>query len=455
MTSDFVETNPFGGSVGDWLVITETALRALQLVDPSGPRASVRLGDARSAGVDLESRALVVTDPPYYSAIGYANLSDYFYVWLRPALRDVLPDLFSTLAAPKAGELIAEPARHGASEDAAREYFIRGFTETFTHLSQVSDIRFPMIVIYASKEQESSAGGQLSTAWEAMLEAVVKSGLAIAGTWPIHGTGSTRLRGLGANALATYVAMICRERPVGATPTTRRAFLAELRAELDGAVSVMQSTAIAPVDLAQAVIGPGMAVFSRYARVVEADGSEMSVRTALALINQVLDETLAGQEADFDPDTRWAVAWFEENGMSPGQFGVAEALSRAKNTAVNGLVASGIVEAVAGKVRLLDRGELPEAWDPAKDRRFTVWEATQHLIRALESGGEAKAAELLRRLGVLGEAARELAYRLYVICERKKWAKDALAYNGLVVAWPTIAAASASPALQVSQQELL
>jgi putative DNA methylase len=312
-----------------------------------------------------------------------------------------------------------------------------------------------MIVVYASKEQESSADGQLSTAWAAMLEAVVRGGLTIVGTWPIHGTGSTRLRGLGANALATYVAMVCRARPATASPTTRRAFLAELRTELGSAVSVMQSAAIAPVDLAQAVIGPGMAAFSRHSKVVEADGTEMRVATALALINQVLDETLAGQEADFDADTRWAVAWFEENGMSAGPFGMAEALSRAKNTAVNGLVQSGIVEAAGGKVRLLERTELAVGWDPTRDERLTVWEVAQHLIRALESGGEVKAAELLGRVGTAGEAARELAYRLYLVCERKKWARDALAYNSLVVAWPTIASVSASSALQGFQQELL
>jgi putative DNA methylase len=261
----------------------------------------------------------------------------------------------------------------------------------------------------------------------------------------------------GTNALASSIALVCRPRSETAGLATRKDFLTALKAELPDALRHLQQGNIAPVDLAQAAIGPGMAVFSRYSKVVEADGSAMSVRTALGLINQVLDETLAEQEADFDGDTRWAVAWFDQFGMNPGAFGVAETLSKAKNTAINGLVAAGILESKGGKVRLLDRAELPDAWNPTADARLTVWELAQHLIRALESGGEYEAADLLRRIGGLGDTARELAYRLYVICERKKWAKEALAYNALVVAWPEISrlAAAALAPVAPEQQELL
>jgi putative DNA methylase len=238
--------------------------------------------------------------------------------------------------------------------------------------------------------------------------------------------------------------------------TSRKEFIRALKAELPGALRKLQQGNIAPVDLAQAAIGPGMSVFSRHSKVVEADGSSMTVRTALALINQVLDETLSEQESDFDSDTRWALAWFEESGMNPGAYGKAETLSTAKNTSISGLVEAGFLESRAGKVRLLERSELAERWDPVADSRLTVWEVAQNLIRALESGGERKAAELLRQVGGLGETARELSYRLYVICERKKWAKEAFAYNSLVVAWPEIARlASSKPPFVVTQERLL
>jgi putative DNA methylase len=258
------------------------------------------------------------------------------------------------------------------------------------------------------------------------------------------------------NSLADYVVLVVRPRPTTAPLGTRKEFLAALKSELPEAVRNLQQGNVAPVDLAQAAIGPGMGVFSRFSRVVEADGSAMAVRTALSLINQVLDEALSEQEADFDADTRWAVAWFEQHGMNPGPFGVAETLSKAKNTAINGLIAAGILESRAGKVRLLDRTELSDAWDPVADARLTVWEVAQQLISALEARGENEAAALLRKVGSLGETARELVYRLYVICERKKWAKEALAYNALVVAWPEISRLAAAPApVAPEQQELL
>jgi putative DNA methylase len=283
-----------------------------------------------------------------------------------------------------------------------------------------------------------------------MLEGLMTAGFAINGTWPVRSELSNRTVASGTNALASSIVLACRARPEDAPLATRREFIAALKRELPDALKKLQHGNMAPVDLAQAAIGPGMAIFSRYARVLEADGTPMRVRTALALINQVLDEVLAEQEGEFDADTRWAVAWFEQSGFDEGLFGTAETLSKAKNTAVDGMVESGILVAKAGKVRLLPREELADDWDPGTDRRIAVWEVTQHLIRALEHQGETAAAALVQKVGGLGEVARDLAYRLYGICERKKWAQEALAYNSLVIAWPEIVrlAGQGSPQVQ-------
>lgn len=273
-----------------------------------------------------------------------------------------------------------------------------------------------------------------------MLESLVQSGFAINGTWPMRTEREVRTRSLGSNALATSIVLVCRPRPEDARSTTRLEFIRALRRELPGALRALQRANIAPVDLAQAAIGPGMAIYSRYKAVLEADGTPMRVRTALQLINQALDEVLAEQEGEYDADTRWAIAWFEQFQFEEGSYGVAETLSKAKNTSVQGMVEAGIIHARAGKVRLLKRAELPANWDPAADERITAWEATQHLVHALDKGGESGAAALITALpGTIADQARDLAYRLYVTCERKKWAQEALAYNSLVIAWPEIA----------------
>jgi putative DNA methylase len=437
MTWDFAETNPFGGSVGDWMQIVKTSARAYGFIEPRGPASTVIQGDARKAGHGLDGQCLVLTDPPYFSAIGYANLSDYFYPWIRLALRNVFPDLFATMATPKSGELIAEPARH-ESKDAAKEYFINGFTETFTSLRAASRSDLPLLIVYAYKEQESESEAQVSGGWEAMLEAVIRSGLSIAGTWPIHGTGAQRMIGLGNNALATYVVLVCRPRPVTSVRVSRRDLVTALRTELGLAIQVLQSAAVAPVDLAQAVIGPGMAVFTRYQSVLEPDGAPMAVRSALLLINSVLAEVLDEQEGEFDADTRWAITWFEQFQFTEAPSGEADSLARAKVTSIEGLERAGIIITRGGTCRLLRRDELPEDYDPAKDVRVTVWESVQHLVLQLLDGGEEKAASLFSRLSN-SEAARDLAYRLYAICERKGWAEEGGAYNVLVASWPEIA----------------
>jgi putative DNA methylase len=443
---DFAETNPFAASVGGWSQVVTTALRAYGLVDPTQPAPTVRQADVRQAGCDHPGRYVIITDPPYFAAIGYADLSEYFYYWIRLALKDIHPDLFATVGVPKLTELIASPGRHGGRVQAA-EYFVKGFTEAFTHLASIAHEDFPMVVVYAQRQEEQSDGEGASTGWEAMLEALLRAGLGITATWPVWGTGSARMRSHGSNSLASYVVLACRPRPANLLGGSRRDFAAALRKELPDAFVKLQQANVAPVDLAQAAIGPGMAVFSRYSKVIEADGGPMSVRTALQIINQELDAYLAEQEGEMDRDTRFCIAWFDQNAMDDGEFGQADVLARAMNTAVNGLAEAGVVRAKAGKVKLLGRDELPKDWDPASDRRLTVWECTQQLIRALEEGGEQMAAALAAKLGTgKSEEARALAYRLYAICERKKWAKEALAYNSLVVAWPEIVKLAASKA---------
>jgi putative DNA methylase len=326
----------------------------------------------------------------------------------------------------------------------------------FERTREVADPDYPITLFYAFKQAENEDGADASTGWETMLTGLIASGFAVTGTWPMRSERGGRMRDIGSNALASSIVLVCRPRvAANASLATRREFVTALRKELPSALKQLQHGNIAPVDLAQAAIGPGMAVFSRYAKVLEADGSAMSVRTALGLINQALDEILTEQEGDFDADTRFAVTWFEQRGGDTGPFGEADVLARAKNTSVEGMVEAGVLVSRAGEVRLLRRDEMPADWDPVTDRRPTAWEAAQHLTRRLQTGGEAAAAELLRLLGAgYGEQARELAYRLYSICERKGWAQEALPYNALVVAWPEIARRIAGTAGAEAQQTL-
>jgi putative DNA methylase len=451
----YSEANPFSNSTGNFLGQVEYLAEVLERV-PARGTANVRQLDAAAPGA-WDGPVLVCTDPPYYDNVPYADLSDFFYVWLRRCLAKIEPELFSTILVPKAQELIAEPARQGSWE-AAATFFETGLRRAFENMLAVHDDAYPLTLFYAFKQAEDTGdgSGHASTGWETMLQGLLDAGAMITGTWPVRTEQPGGLREVGRAALASSIVLVCRRRPTSAPLGTRREFLAAMRAELPDALRRLQLGNIAPVDLAQASIGPGMAVFSRFARVVEADGSSMAVRAALGLINQALDEILAEQEGDLDPESRWAVAWFEECGTETGPFGKAETLSKAKDTAINALVQAGIVEARGNKVKLLDHRALPPGWDPITDPRLTVWEVTQHLIAALDSGGEEKAAALLRQVGALGDAARELAYRLYSICERKQWSKEALNYNGLIIAWPAIAAAaSRAPVAHSIQQELL
>ena len=439
MIWDFAEGNPFAGIGGGIDVAIRTVADAVVGAAPDGGVAHVALGDATQARIDASGPVLVSTDPPYYDNVPYADLSDYFYVWLRRSAGWLHPDLFQTLLVPKTHELVAEPARFEGDRLKARAFFESGIKAVFERLRAIAATEFPLTVYYAFKQAETSnEGATVSTGWETMLTGLVDAGFSITGTWPTRTERTGRLRDTGSNALASSIVLVCRPRPRDAPLATRKEFREALRRELPSALLALQHGNVAPVDLAQASIGPGMGVFSRFSRVVDADGTTMTVHSALALINQVVDEQLAEQEGDFDADTRWAVSWFEQFGMNPGPFGVAETLSKAKNTAVRGLVEAGILESRAGKVRLLDRSEMADDWVPTEDERLTVWEAVQHLIATLDRAGEKEAARLVATLGGVGDAARELAYRLYVVCERKGWPQEAMAYNALVVAWPEL-----------------
>lgn len=448
MTWDYAESNVFCESSGSFASLFDRLVKGVAGLRPERV-GFARVADARNCGDGLECPAIYSTDPPYYDNIAYSDLSDFFYVWMKRSLSAVLPNLFTTLLTPKATELIASPYRFEGDGDAARRFFERGFAMCFDGMRRASDSGFPITVFYAFKQSENDndddgdddddeiGSGVSSTGWETMLQGLIGCGLSVLSTWPLRTEKKGRVIGIGTNALASSVAIACRTRDINAAISTRKEFASLLRSQLPPAVACLRSSSIAPVDLAQAAVGPGMAIYSRFSKVLESDGTAMSVRTALQMINKALDEVLTEQEGEFDADTGWAVAWFEQHGHDEGAFGVADTLARAKGVAVGGLDEAGIVDAKRGKVRLLRRDELPSDWDPRTDTRLTIWEMTQHLIRRLESG-EQKAADLLKVLGASAEAARDLAYRLYTTCERKKWASEARGYNALVVAWPEL-----------------
>ena len=433
MTWDFPDVNPFAGAAGDYLVSVEGVVKAI--VGPFGSHGFATQEDAVKQTISTDK--LVSTDPPYYDNIGYADLSDFFYVWLRPSLRDSFPDLFATVTTPKTDELIASPFRHESKAE-TEEFFLDGMTRALRRLAEQTHPAFPITVYYAYKQSKSkSLGRQAGTGWETFLDAVIRSGLSITGTWPIRTERPTGMK-VAVNALASSIVLVCRRRNPDATIASRRDFVEALKSELPYALAKMQEANLAPVDLAQAVIGPGMAVFTRYSRILDATGKPLSVGDALSAINQILDEVLAQQEGDFDADTRWALAWFEQSGFEKGRYGVAEALSIAKNNSVSGLVETGILESGGGTVRLLPPNQLPEDWDPLKRSRVTIWEATHHMVRVLDQG-ETVAAQMMAKLGSVAEIARELAYRLYRICDQKNRYQEALGYNALVQSWPEIA----------------
>jgi putative DNA methylase len=443
MSWDFTEANIFADAAGDFQRCVGSLTEVLDAL-PARNRGTVSQIDA-TAIVGPSRPAMFSTDPPYYDNIGYADLSDFFYVWMRRNLGAIYPEIFGTLLVPKKQELIADPYRFEGNRAAAQAFFEEGFGKAFNRIRAAQNSDFPLTVYYAFKQSETDSGteensvaGQASTGWETMLEGLLLAGFQVTGTWPMRSELSTRNVGRGTNALASSIVLACRPRGDSAPITTRKELLALLKKELPRALRNLQKGNIAPVDLAQAAIGPGMAVFSRYKKVLETDGSPMRVRTALALTNQGLDEVLSELESEFDPDTRWALAWFEQHQFDEGIYGEAEVLATAKALSISHLAEAGILNSRAGRVRLLRREELPQDWDPSATARLTVWEVTQHLIRSLDQKGEEETANLKAKIGGMAEIARDLAYRLYTLCERKGWAEEAGYYNSLVVAWPSM-----------------
>lgn len=437
MVWDFAEVNILSNSTGNFLGAVEWIARVLEAVPGKG-RAVVQQADAAAVSV---GSSIISTDPPYYDNIGYSDLSDYFYVWLRRSLSDVVPDLFSTLLVPKSEELVANSYRHGSSGN-ARHFFETGFESFFQQARIAASSDYPITVYYAYKQTESDAtGGTTSTGWETILGSIVRSGWVVTATWPVRSELGNRMMASDMNSLASSVVLALRPRPERAPVTDRRGFIAAMKRELGPALRELQQGGIAPVDLPQSAIGPGMAVFSRYAKVIESDGSEMSVRSALARINEVLDELLTEQEGDFDPTTRFAIAWYRSNGYDAGGFGDAENLARARATAVSAMERGGILRARAGKVQLYRPTDLPDDYDATSDQHTSAWEALQYTIRIQESKGIPAAGAFLHDASRRSDGAvdldlvKELAYLLFQVAEKNGWTKDAISFNGIATSW--------------------
>lgn len=439
MTWDFAEANPLADGAGSFI---NTIKWEAEVIESFRGRASGVAYQAAAQEQRFSDGKVVSTDPPYYDNINYADLSDFFYVWLRRSLRSSFPKLLSTIAVPKAEELVASPNRHG-SKELAESFFMTGMTKAMRALSEHAHPAIPATIYYAFKQSETKGtAGTSSTGWETFLEAVLRAGFWLTGTWPMRTELGNRLVGKDANALASSIILVCRRRNVDSRPISRRDFIRELNQVLPEALDEMtrgigdEREPLAPVDLSQAIIGPGMAVFSKYSAVLEADGSPMTVRTALQLINRFLAED------DFDADTQFCLHWFEQFGWDAGKFGEADTLARAKGTSVDGVKQAGVLHAAGGNVRLLKWAEYPSDWDPQGDQRLPIWEVLHQLIRVFNKDGETGAAAVFAAVQSKAEAARQLAYRLYTLCERKNWAEDARAYNEVVTSWSGIESAA-------------
>ena len=456
MVWDYVECNPFSLSTGNWSSCVKWVSRFI--AKNSGmqvQRGYINQLDAAASLSDVQS-PLISTDPPYYDNIDYADLSDFFYIWLRRNLRHIYPELFNFMLVPRTEELVAARYRFGGDRTRAEEHFLTGLSKAFQRMKDRAHPDYPLTVYYAFKQAETDTedGGVASTGWETMLEGLLKAGFQITGTLPMRTEMRNRQLAMGTNALASSIVLVCRPCSDDVSMTTRRDFMSALRRELPNALHHLQQGNIAPVDLAQAAIGPGMAVFSSYSSVLEADGTPMRVRIALEIINDQLDAYFTEQEINFDADTRFCIEWFELYGMREGPFDEAQVLARAKNIGIRGIEESGVLQASGGTVRLLSREEYPDEWDPTSDRRINTWECTQYLIKALDQGGEAEVARLANQLSSEQvENARALAYRLFAICERKGWAQEAIAYNKLIISWTHIQEARTNYEVQETQQE--
>lgn len=442
MVWDYAEVNPFAGAGGDFQGVINGASGALDRLRGEALGSLINY-DAQT--VSYPKNTVISTDPPYYDNIGYADLSDFFFCWLKPVIRPIFPDLFGVLATPKAEELVATPYRHGGV-DAAEAFFLDGMRRAIANMAVQSSENTPATIYYAFKQSEIAQEGISSTGWATFLQAVVEAGYAVVGTWPIRTEMATRMIASGTNALANSVVLVCRKKEASAEVITRAEFIRALKRELPPAIAKLQAANIAPADMPQSAIGPGMGVFSRYKAVLESDDSPMSVKTALQLINRELDEYLGGIQGEFDADTRFAITWFEQNGNGKGDYGVADNLARARGISVESVKHAKIVESAAGKVRILTRDELDEDWEPDSDDHLTVWECLQHLVKAHEKDGISHdTAVLLKKIGSQAEAVKDLAYCLYDIAAlKRKDAKEATAYNALIADWAELTKAAAA-----------
>lgn len=440
MAWDFAEANPFGGSAGDFLEDLNWVCLSLDNVPAAG------LGSAEQA--DAAAREyndlLISTDPPYYDNIGYSDLSDYFYVWLRRTLRNVHPGIFSTMLVPKAEELVANPYRHGDKES-AEKFFEQGFEQVFAHARATASSSFPITVFYAFKQAELEKEGVASTGWSTFLEGMIRNGWTITATWPVRSELGNRMMSVGMNALASSIVLALRPREAEAAATDRTGFLLALHNELEVALPKIREGAIAPADLRQTILGPGMAVFSRFSRVLEDDGSTMSVKTALALINQTFDALQNEHDADLDADTRFCLDWFRSYGWNTRPYGDAESLAVPLGLSVDGIARGGVLTSGGGKVALIKPQDLDPKWDPANDDRLSLWEVTCHLARAYAAEGREAAARLMAAVKdrVSLDEVNRLATRLYELMEAQDAATAGL-FNGLGGAWADVSATSAT-----------
>jgi putative DNA methylase len=455
MVWDHAESNSFSGMAGDLLVTLGNMARAIESLGGWSTGAAWQANAVEDSVVGQGS--IISTDPPYYDNISYAAISDYFYCWLRRALSPVYPELMRTLLVPKQEELVAIAARHGGKKEAS-DFFLRGMSAAFAEFAKVAHPSFPVSVYYAFKQSDTDDNqGTSSTGWEIFLDACIRSGFSISGTWPMRTELGNRLVGVGANALASSIILIFRVRASAAPSISRKDFSRELGRDLPSALIEMTAdptASVAPVDLAQAAIGPGMAIFSKYKSVLEADGSPMSVHNALVHINKAIDDYFSHVEGDLDADTRFCIGWFQQYGFETGPFGEADVLARAKGTSVDGVKQAHVIDAGKGKVRLLGVSDYRKNWDPAKDDHIPIWEACHQMCRAL-GDSEHEAGRLLARMPEKQDAVRQLAYRLYTLCERKGWAEPARSYNELVSSWPAIVEESRKTGLKGEQLDLL
>lgn len=454
MTWDFAEGNTFSSSSGCFDNSTEWVYKCLQSFPAASAGGDARQFDAQS---DNGRRGLAIsTDPPYYDNIGYADLSDYFYVWLRQSLRNTYPRLFSTMLVPKHEELVATPYREGRGKEGARDFFEEGMFSTFKQVNKYAREDVPVTIYYAFKQSETETKNDVestaSTGWETMLSAIIRAGFSITGTWPMRTEMANRSIASGSNALASSIVLVCRKRPENAPMGTRRDFVMSLKRELGPALDKLRSSNIAPVDLAQSAIGPGIGVYSRYSQVLEADGSPMTVRAALQLINQEVDAYFSDQDGELDRESRFCVDLYTQKAFDTIKFGEADVLARAKNVSIEGLAAQGLLASVKGNVHLLDRSEVSER----VDFKAPTWLTTQQLTHALEEGGVTACAKIVSQtLGGRADGAKALAYRLFTIADKRNWQQEAFAYNSLVTAWPEIQSKAAQLAVERPMQDSL